>query len=100
MAVRGEGTSDDSLRALVLKHARVRPVEVRDEDRIAGDLGYDSFALVNLILDLEDAWGIEVDPSELAGFREMTFGQLRAFARRRLSPGGPAARAAAERTVP
>lgn len=92
----GDGSAlDDSLRALILKHARVKPVEVRDEDRIAGDLGYDSFALVNLVLDLEDAWGVEVDPAELAGFREMTFGQLRALARRRLGRGSSAAEGSA-----
>ncbi len=98
MARPREGALDDSLRALVVKHARVKPVEVRAEDRIAGDLGYDSFALVNLILDLEDAWGIEVDPAELAGFREMTFGQLRALVGRRLRR--PAAAAAAEGSAP
>ncbi len=80
-----DGTKlDDSLRAAVIKHARVKPLTIRDGDRIAGDLGYDSYALVNLLLELEDAWGVEIDASELAGFREMSYGELRAFVRARL----------------
>jgi acyl carrier protein len=80
-----ESALDGSLRELIVKHARVKPALVRDEDRIAGDLGYDSFALVNLLLDLEDAYGFEVDASELAAFREMTYGQFRRLVGERLA---------------
>ena len=64
------------LRAALEKHSRLRHVTVRDEDRLDGSVGLDSFALLEALLDVEDQLGVTVDPSRLADVREMTFAQF------------------------
>lgn len=74
------------LREAVAKHSRIRLNGVRLEDRLAGELGYDSLAFVNLVLDLEDRLGIEVEPAEFAGLREVTFRDLLGVLERSTGP--------------
>ena len=83
------------LRAALARHSRLSGVVVRDEDRLGGELGLDSFALLNALVDVEDELGVEVDPSRLVDVRDMTFRQLVALlaetrAAHASSPGGPA----------
>jgi len=70
----------EELKALVrdalVKHSRLKLMAVRDEDHLARDLGFDSFALLQAVLDLEDRLKVEIEPSELAGLRDMTFREL------------------------
>ena len=73
--MRGEDLGGCVREALV-KRSRLRLSTVGDDDRLAGDLGFDSFALLQVVLDLEERLGIEIDPSRLAGLREMTVRQL------------------------
>ena len=39
--------------------------EIQDEADLVYDLGYDSLSLVNLIVDIEDTFNIEIDDDEL-----------------------------------
>lgn len=59
-----------AVREALIKHARTQIHDVRNEDRPV-DLGFDSFALLEVMLTLEDRFGIEVDPGRLAEVREM-----------------------------
>jgi acyl carrier protein len=61
------GTSEvrDRLVGLVIARSRLQLDQVRDDDRLNFDLGYDSHALLNLLLDVEDHWGFEVPPERI-----------------------------------
>ena len=65
-----------ALREILIKNSRLRLAAIRDEDRLAADLGYDSFAMLNAVLEIEDRFGIEVDAARLHNLREMTFREL------------------------
>jgi acyl carrier protein len=67
---------ETEVREALLKHSRLRLKVIRDGDRLAGDLGCDSFAMLNAVLDLEERFDVEVEPAKLAGFRDMTFREL------------------------
>ncbi|MCU0230175.1 MAG: phosphopantetheine-binding protein [Acidobacteria bacterium] len=65
-------TSDtrERLERLVIARSKLRLARVSDDERLNYELGYDSAALLALLLDAEDAFGIEVPPErvpELAG---------------------------------
>ena len=61
------------LRQTLIRRSRVPLAAIRDEDVLTRDLGFDSFALLNVILDLEDRFSIEIDPARLAGLRQIDF---------------------------
>ena len=61
------------LREALIKRSRIRIETVRDGDRLMADCGLDSFAVLNVILDIEDRLDIEIDPARLVEVREVTF---------------------------
>ena len=61
------------VRAALVKHSRLRLETIGEDQYLAKDLGFDSFALLQVVLDLEDRLGIEIDAEKLAGLRDMTF---------------------------
>ena len=77
------------LREILIKHSRIRLVRVRDEDILTRDLGFDSFALLNMILDLEDRFRVEIDPSRLSNLREMDFRAFVALVGEQMCPAAP-----------
>ena len=80
------------LRAALARHSRLSSVSVQDGDRLDAELGLDSFALLNALVDVEDELGIEVDQSRLVDVREMTFLELVALLDdTRAADGGPTA---------
>lgn len=74
------------MREAVARHSRIRLNGIRPGDRLAGELGFDSLAFVNLVLDLEDRLGIEIEPAEFVGLREVTFHDLLGVIRRSTDP--------------
>jgi acyl carrier protein len=74
------------LKEALIKNSRLHLETVRDDDVLTRDLGYDSFALLNLILDLEDRLHIEIDPSRLAHLREIRFKELVALVMEHTDP--------------
>jgi len=64
------------VRETLIRRSRRRLETVRENDRLDGSLGFDSFALLNVVLDLEDRFGVEIEPAKLAEVRALTFRQL------------------------
>jgi acyl carrier protein len=64
------------LREALRKHSRIRLVRIRDEDVVTKDLGFDSFALLKVVLEVEDHFGVEIDPTRLVNLREITFSEF------------------------
>ena len=72
-------TSDDlraGLERLVLKNSRLELKSVGDEQELNFDLGFDSHALLNLLLDIEDEYKIEVPPEKIPDLIGKPFGVL------------------------
>lgn len=67
------GDLDGMVREALRKHSRIRLLAIEDGQYLANDLGFDSFALLQVVLELEDRLGIEVEADKLAGLRDMTF---------------------------
>jgi len=83
------------VREALVKHSRLRLETIRGDHYLSRDLGFDSFALLQVVLDLEDRLEIEIDPDKLAGLRDMTFQELvdlveAQLERARIASGGPA----------
>ncbi len=70
-----QGTRDRLLE-LVRGNSRLELKDVADDQVLNFDLGYDSAALLNLMLDIEDAFGIEIPPEKVPELVGITFGEL------------------------
>ena len=66
----------DRLLELVRRNSRLDLRAVGQDQALNFDLGYDSAALLNLMLDIEDAFGIEIPPEKVPEMVGITFGQL------------------------
>ena len=53
--------------------------ELRPEQRLFDDLGFDSTSVIDLVMRLEDEAQIEIDPSDLTGEIFNTVGTLAAY---------------------
>ncbi|MDQ7008591.1 MAG: acyl carrier protein [Acidobacteriota bacterium] len=83
-------TGDDlraGLERLVLKNSRLELKSVGDEEELNFDLGFDSHALLNLLLDIEDEYKIEVPPEKIPDLIGKPFGVLVDLVRERLAQG-------------
>ncbi|UCF67269.1 MAG: acyl carrier protein [Acidobacteriota bacterium] len=49
----------------MIKNSRLNLSELRGDERLNFELGYDSHALLSLLLDIEDEFGIEVPPERV-----------------------------------
>jgi len=79
----------DRLERLVIANSRLDLAAVADGDRLDFDLGYDSHALLNLLLDVEDAFGIEVPPAKVPELIGAPFGELVALVERQRPTDAP-----------
>jgi len=87
---------DGVVREALRKHSRLRILTIEDDQYLANDLGFDSFALLQVVLELEDLLGIEVEADKLAGLRDMTFRRFADLVRSHVDASRiPAARGAA-----
>jgi acyl carrier protein len=71
-------TSDtrERLERLVIARSRLQMARVGDDDRLNYELGYDSAALLALLLDAEDAFAIEVPPERVPELVGAPFARL------------------------
>ncbi len=71
-------TSDtrERLERLVIARSRLQLARVGDDDRLNYELGYDSAALLALLLDAEDAFAIEVPPERVPELVGAPFARL------------------------
>lgn len=71
-------TSDtrERLERLVIARSRLQLARVGDDDRLNFELGYDSAALLALLLDAEDAFAIEVPPERVPELVGAPFARL------------------------
>jgi long-chain acyl-CoA synthetase len=65
------------LRDVLANYFRISPREIREESRLAGDLGLDSLGIVELVVLLEEWFRVDFDESSLTP--ETTFADLRAL---------------------
>ncbi len=77
----------ETLVRLVIKNSRLELSAVGDEQELNFDLGYDSHALLNLLLDIEDAFGVEVPPEQVPEYVGIRFERLVALVHERRTAG-------------
>ena len=65
-----------TLERLVIRNAKISLSEVPDQSRLDHELGFDSQAFVALLLDIEDAFDIEIPPERVRALTSLTFGEL------------------------
>lgn len=74
----------DRLEAMVRANSRLDLERVDDSQCLNFELGYDSHALLNLLLDVEDGFGVEVPPEEVPELVGRPFADLLALVERRM----------------
>jgi len=62
------------VRDTVVEYAGIGPTEIRAESKFVDDLGFDSLDAIELVIELEEKLGCEIDDQEAE--RQITFGQL------------------------
>jgi acyl carrier protein len=76
------------LERLVIARSRLQLSRVGDDERLNYELGFDSSALLQLLLDAEDAFGIEIPPERVPELVGAPFAQLVALVESaRAAPG-------------
>lgn len=75
-----------TIETIVLKRSRLTLEAVRDEHRIAEDLGFDSLAFLMAVMDLERDLGVSVPLERIDDLRDFTFRNLVDFAAGQIVP--------------
>jgi acyl carrier protein len=60
---------ESKVREVICRKLKVEPDKVRPETRLAEDLGVDSFGAVELMFELEEAFGLKIADSEIEHIR-------------------------------
>ena len=55
----------EKIREIMLRYVDVEPEEIREDSKLAEELGLTSFAVMSMMGDFEEEFGITVDESEL-----------------------------------
>ena len=55
----------EKVREIMLRYVDVAPEEIREDSKLAEELGLTSFAVMSMMGDFEEEFGITVDESEL-----------------------------------
>jgi acyl carrier protein len=55
----------EKIREIMLRYVDVAPEEIREDSKLAEELGLTSFAVMSMMGDFEEEFGITVDESEL-----------------------------------
>lgn len=55
----------DKIVEIIVRYADIEPGEIKKESKLAEDLGLTSFAVMSLMGDFEDEFGITIDDTEL-----------------------------------
>lgn len=75
------------LREIVLKNSRLR-LETIPERTPVRELGFDSFALLSTLADLEERFGLEFPLERIEELGDLAFGELVSLVRAELHRGG------------
>lgn len=54
----------EKIREIMLRYVDVEPEEIREDSKLAEELGLTSFAVMSMMGDFEEEFGITVDESE------------------------------------
>ncbi|MBR4456381.1 MAG: acyl carrier protein [Solobacterium sp.] len=57
----------EKIREIITRYADVNPKDIKEDSRLAEDLGLTSFAVMSMMGDFEEAFDITVDESQLTG---------------------------------
>lgn len=67
----------EHIKNLIASRAEVSSDLINDDSRFVGDLGIDSFELMNLLSEIEDILGTEINERDIWGLQK--FGDIRLF---------------------
>ena len=67
----------ETVKEIMLRYVDLAPEDIREDSRLVEDLALTSFAVMSMMGDFEDEFGITVDESELTDIR--TVGDLIAY---------------------
>lgn len=59
----------DQLRGILAQYVEVEPEDITEDSRLVEDLGLSSYAMMSLMGDVEEQFGITVDETELTEVR-------------------------------
>ena len=79
----------DRVKEALSKHLEIPLENIKDESRIVDELGLDSFGMVELLFELEDATGIKIQDSQMPKIQ--TVQELATFIHGTLDDDKPAA---------
>ncbi len=61
----------DEIKEIILEYTETEPDEITEESKFIEDLGMNSYNIMCAVGDLEDAFDIEVNESDVAGMRTL-----------------------------
>jgi acyl carrier protein len=67
----------EKIREIMLRYVDVAPEEIREDSKLAEELGLTSFAVMSMMGDFEEEFGITVDEAELTDIH--TVGDIVAY---------------------
>ena len=67
----------DKLFEILSEYSEVSPENINEQTKIVEDLGLDSFALLSMIVDIENEYGVDLQNQDLSTFK--TWGDLIKF---------------------
>ncbi len=67
----------EKIKEILARYAEVGIDKIKDESRLVGDLGLDSMDLVDLVIDLEDEFGVEINDRDLWNIQ--TFSDIKTY---------------------
>jgi acyl carrier protein len=73
----------DEVRAVVVEHLGIEPERLTEQATLAGDLGLDSLAGIELATALEDRFALRITDEELSALR--TYGDLERLVLRKVA---------------
>ena len=62
---------EDKVRAILVSKLNLEPAKISLESRLAEDLGVDSFGAVELMFEIEEAFGLKIADSDIQNVRTM-----------------------------
>ena len=61
----------EEIRAILVKHLKIDPAKITDTTNLQEDLGADSLDLVEIIMELENKFGIEIPDEDIFGLKTL-----------------------------
>lgn len=61
----------EEIKAIIVKHLKIDPKKITETTNLQEDLGADSLDLVEIIMELENNFGIEIPDEDILGLKTM-----------------------------